>query len=122
MRAPAYNLTEAQWQAQVILVARTFGWRVAHFRPGLNQRGRWMTAVAGDGVGFPDLVLVHEQTGDLLFAELKRDTGRLRPEQERWMKAIRAGGSQRFEVWRPRDFEQVRARLMVHHEGPRSAA
>lgn len=121
MPAPRYNLTEAQWQAQVIQVARTFGWRVAHFRPALNQRGRWMTAVAADGAGFPDLVLVHNHTGDLIFAELKRDDGRLRPEQERWRDAIQAGGSRRFEVWRPRDFEAVRARLMAHHEGPRAA-
>lgn len=113
-----YNLTEAQWQAQVIQIAHAFGWIVAHFRPGLNQRGRWMTAVSGDGVGFPDLVLVHERTGDLIFVELKRDTGKLRPEQERWGAAINAGGSSRFHVWRPRDFEAVRARLMVHKEKP----
>lgn len=111
------TLTEAEWQRQVIQMARAFGWLVAHFRPGLNQRGRWMTAVAGDGVGFPDLVLVHEQTGDTIFAELKRDTGKLRPEQERWCRAIQAGGSSRFVVWRPRDFEAVRERLMRHREG-----
>lgn len=116
---PRYNLTEAEWQRQVIQVARTFGWRVAHFRPSLRQSGRWSTAVAADGAGFPDLVLVHKLTGDLIFAELKRDCGKLRPEQEQWKAAIQAGGSRRFEVWRPRDFEAVRQRLMVHHEGPR---
>lgn len=118
MPGPVYKLTEAQWQAQVIQVARTFGWRVAHFRPSIRQSGRWSTAVAADGAGFPDLVLVHNLTGDLIFAELKTDKGTLSEAQVRWGTAIRAGGSNRFEVWRPRDFEAVRERLMVHHEGP----
>jgi hypothetical protein len=62
------------------------GWRVAHFRPGLNARGKWQTAVAGDGVGFPDLVLVRGSI--LLFIELK--VGRNKPSEEQiaWIEAL----------------------------------
>lgn len=102
-RPPA--LSEADWQRTVIAMARAHGWLVAHFRPGMNQRGRWMTAVAGDGVGFPDLVLAHRRTRRVLFAELKRDTGRVTPEQTEWLEAL--GG----EVWRPADFDRVRETL-----------
>lgn len=105
-----YKLTEAQWQSQVIQMARALGWMVAHFRPGMNSRGRWMTAVAGDGAGFPDLVLVHEKTGDTLFVELKRDGVKLKdPAQLRWGAALGLQGD--YRVWRPADFEEARLRL-----------
>jgi len=105
-----YKLTEAQWQRQVIQMARALGWIVAHFRPSLNQRGRWQTAVAGDGAGFPDLVLVNERTGDVIFAELKRDGAKLNdPAQVRWGKALAKRSN--YAVWRPSDFEHVRLRL-----------
>lgn len=115
---PPYKLKEAEWQGQVLRMAKLFGWLAHHVRPGLNRRGRWSTAIQGDR-GFADLVLVHEHTGDLILVELKRDDGRLTPEQERWRAAILAGGPQRFVVWRPKDFDLVRARLMCHHSGPR---
>lgn len=98
-------ISEADWQRTVIAMARALGWLVAHFRPGMNQRGRWMTAVAGDGVGFPDLVLCHRRTHRVLFVELKRDDGKLTPAQSEWLEAL--GG----EVWRPKDFEAARKKL-----------
>ncbi len=120
----AVKLSEAQWQAQVVQMARTFGWMVAHFRPALNQRGKWQTAVAADGAGFPDLVLVHAKTGDLLFVELKSDSGVLSAAQQRWLLALEPNplGEERdlrARVWRPSDFPKVRERLMRPHTGPR---
>lgn len=116
MKYPALKpISEAQWQEQVILMARTFGWKAAHFRPALNKRGKWQTAVAADGAGFPDLVLVHRFTSDVIFVELKRDDGKTSPEQDAWLTWLGSRGV----VWRPRDFDAVRARLMVHHLGPR---
>lgn len=116
MLTKAPEITERDWQRTVVALAKRFDWKVAHFRPAFRQSGGFSTPVAEDAKGFPDLVLVHKFTGDLIFAELKRDGGKLRPEQEQWKAAIQAGGSRRFELWRPRDFEAVRARLMVHHE------
>ena len=107
---PLYKLTEAQWLSQVILMARASGWICAHFRASLNQRGRWQTAVAGDGAGFPDCVLVHEKTGDTIFAELKRDGVKVKDlRQVRWGEAL--GKRNEYAVWRPADFEHVRFRL-----------
>ena len=94
------TVTEAQWQAQVVEYAQLRGWMVAHFRPGLNQRGQWLTAVAADGAGFPDLVLARD--GVVLFAELKRETGKVSDAQQAWLAQLPASF-----VWRPSDLDDV---------------
>jgi hypothetical protein len=91
MKLPA--ITESQFQRQVLELARLHGWITAHFRPGMTRKGRWMTAVAGDGVGFPDLVLVRDR---VIYAELKTDVGRIRVEQARWIKLLRRAGQEVF--------------------------
>jgi hypothetical protein len=100
-------VSEATFQKQVIQYARLMGWRSAHFRASLNARGKWQTAVAGDGVGFVDLVLVKDR---VIFAELKTDTGRIRPEQREWIEAINAAGGTAV-VWRPSDWPQIQREL-----------
>jgi hypothetical protein len=128
-------VTEAEFQDQVIHLARLYGWRCAHFRPARTEKG-WRTPVQADGKGFPDLVLVRGP--ELIAAELKADKGRVSPEQQAWLDAFTAvgdaignllleayGGARldglaeplpahpRVEavVWRPRAFEIVHARL-----------
>jgi hypothetical protein len=92
-------VTETELQSAVIECAQLLGWRVAHFRPALTAKG-WRTPVSGDGKGFPDLVLVK---GDVLFVELKSDSGKQSPEQHEWARAIvKASGE--FHLWRPRDW------------------
>lgn len=126
-------MLEADWQASVIDLAHLYGWRVAHFRKVRVQRPNGSiyheTPAAADGVGFPDLVLVRPPR--LVFAELKTDTGRLRPEQETWLDLLRGvadsverntglaedyGAGLRpaveVHVWRPRDADEV-ARVLV---------
>ena len=98
------RLTEYAWQLQVIAFARLHGWRVAHFRPGMNRRGECQTAVQGDGVGFPDLVLV--KPGKCIVAELKSDEGRVSEEQRVWLRAFEAAGVPAY-TWRPRDWSEV---------------
>jgi hypothetical protein len=107
-------MSEAQLTRTVIQTARTFGWKVAHFRPGMDRRGQWKTAVQGDGVGFPDLVLVHA-TGDLLFVELKSEAGTLSRSQEGWRDIL----GERWRLVRPTDLDAFCRRLMAHHTGPR---
>lgn len=97
------DLTEAQYQQRVIDLARTLGYRVAHFRPALTRSGRWATPMQGDK-GFPDLVLA--KGGRVLLAELKTDVGRLGPGQQGWLDALGPHGR----LWRPRDW------LTVLHE------
>lgn len=99
-------ISEAEFQRQVLQLAKLCGWRRAHFRPGLTQSGRWVTPVQGDGQGFPDLVLVHPGRGLLLFVELKTDKGRETTEQRAWLEALARAGA-RAETWRPRDWPHI---------------
>lgn len=95
-------MTEADWQKQVIELARLFKWRVAHFRPAMTKHG-WVTPVAADGKGWPDLFLVRER---VIAAELKSDKGKLSPDQEAWRDALATAGIPVY-VWRPSDFDTV---------------
>lgn len=51
--------------------------------------------------GFPDLVIVGPE--HVLFRELKTDTGAVRPDQTKWLHALRAAG-QDARIWRPHDW------------------
>ena len=105
---PRLKQSEPAFQAAVIHLAKLKGWRVAHFRPALDRRGKWSTAVAGDGVGFPDLVLV--RGARLVIAELKSERGRVEPEQRAWLDAWRATGAEVY-VWSPSDFPTIEEAL-----------
>lgn len=90
------KLTEAAFQKQVIDLAHVYGWRVAHFRPSratVKGKETYRTAVAADGQGFPDLVLVRR--GVVLFRELKTDDGKASAEQLQWILAVNGA------IWRP---------------------
>ena len=113
-REPRWNPTEEQFMTAVAQYARYHGWLVAHFRPARNGRSRgkrWHTPVQFDGAGFPDLVLARD--GEIIFAELKSERGRLQPNQRRWIERLASAGAQSVEVhvWRPRDWEHIQARL-----------
>ena len=102
-------ITEAEWLRTVVEYAQHRGWRVAHFKPAQTPRGQWLTAVAADGAGFPDLVLARD--GRVVFAELKRMTGRLSEEQQAWFEALGRYRSDRSwnetYLWRPCDWPAV---------------
>lgn len=95
----ARAMSEADLLANVLDRARWLGVAAAHFRPARTKAG-WRTAVAGDGKGFPDLVLVGP--GGVLYRELKAEAGRLEPAQKRWRDALQAAGAD-WAVWRPSD-------------------
>jgi len=101
------GMTWQQWQNTVIALLQTYGWHVAHFRPAMNQRGQWRTAVAANGKGWPDIVAIHKERGQLLVAELKTGKGRLTPEQKEWLEYFRlVPGCGVFE-WKPDDWETI---------------
>ena len=118
-------MTEAQFQRSVIELAQLNGWKVAHFRPAQNSKGAWRTPVAADGAGFPDLVLVRDR---VIFAELKTDKGRVRPEQREWLDAIQTATTGdpppcdrtiiETRVWRPRDWPDILATLNTRKQAP----
>lgn len=95
--------SEADFTAQVLELARIRGWRRAHFRPARTAKG-WRTAVQGDGVGFPDLVLIRGSR--LVVAELKTNRGRVRPEQSEWLAAFVTAGAETY-LWRPSDWPEI---------------
>jgi len=96
-------LTEAQFQVQVTELAERLGWSWLHINRMQGETG-WRTPVSGPlGKGFPDLLLV--KGTQVLFVELKADTGYLSPAQK--VLQSQALRDQRFYVWRPRDWVQV---------------
>lgn len=102
------RITEDAFKDQVLDLARAFKWRTAHFRPGLTRSGQWVTAVQGDGKGFPDLVLVRGPT--LIVAELK--VGRNKPtrEQTAWLQAFELAGIPAY-TWWPRHWSEIESVL-----------
>lgn len=102
---PSERITEAAFTAQVIALARWYKWRVAHFRSSMNKRGRYMTAVQGDGAGFPDLVLI--RNGSLIFAELKSAKGKVGPNQQEWLKSLSNAPGVAVYVWKPHEINEI---------------
>ncbi len=105
-------MSEAQFLKAVLSLAKLNGWRTAHFRPAQTKRGNWVTAVQGDGKGFPDLVMVRLR-GGLIFAELKRDSSsKTTPDQDVWIKDLtdieyQSSFVVRVYVWRPSDMPKI---------------
>jgi hypothetical protein len=92
------DLTEKELLANVIEMARIFGWRVTHFRSVPVKRGSrvvWETPVQADGKGFPDLCLVKDR---VVFVELKVGKNKPSPEQMAWLDALASADVDAF-VW-----------------------
>lgn len=80
---PLDGLREADFQREVLALARRHGWLVQHTYRGKTGKGAWRTNAA---TGFPDLVLVRPPT--LLFLELKAGHGTATAEQLMWLDAL----------------------------------
>ena len=91
--ATAPALTEAQFQAQVIQLAKLLQWRVYHTWNSMHS-----------AAGYPDLTLVRGKR--LLFAELKSERGKVRPEQTEWLHDLHEAGAQAF-IWRPSEWARI---------------
>lgn len=99
----ANGISESAFLAAVLALAKANQWRAAHFRPGMNRRGKWSTAGQGDYVGFPDVVLVRER---LIVAELKIGKNQCTEAQSAWLAAFRAAGIEAY-VWWPNDWNKL---------------
>ena len=101
--AIASLMTEREWMAQVTQAAELYGWTWVHFRPAQTSKG-WRTPVSGpNGAGYFDLELVRDR---IIYAELKRQDGRLDPSQKAVHDRYRAAGAD-VRVWRPSDLPEV---------------
>lgn len=99
------EISEADWQAVVVSIARINGWTTwwaPPNRPGRN--GSIFSMVAG----WPDLVFLRE--GEFFVAELKREIGKTSPEQDEFLRLLRSASVEAY-VWRPSDERAVRERL-----------
>lgn len=92
--ANARPVTEAEFQRQVLDLARMFGWSSYH--PKLSK---WSER------GWPDLAMVRGPR--LIFAELKRENGKTSEHQDHWLGLLRAVPSIEVFLWRPSDFETI---------------
>lgn len=97
-RSSERPLKGRELQRAIIDTAHRLGWLVAHTPPVSTERG-WRTAVAADGKGFPDLVLVRDR---LMVREIK-GTDSLSPEQKMWLEAFRKAGIDAG-VWTPKEW------------------
>lgn len=100
---PLEEMTEKDWQKQVVELAQTLGWRKAYHTYDSRRSHS----------GFPDLVLVRER---VVFAELKREKTKLSPSQCGWMRALLDAGAEAY-VLRPRHLDQL-ARVLAHRGDP----
>lgn len=95
-------MTEAEWQRQVLDLAELYGWLNYHTYDSRRSVP-----------GFPDLVLL--RSPELLFVELKREKGKLKPAQKEWIKQlVRVGYANETveaHIWRPSQFDEVHERL-----------
>lgn len=89
---PLHEMTEKQWQQQVVALARTLGWRSYH-----TLRSK------GSQPGYPDLTLVRDR---VIFLELKTETGTVTDKQREWLKALNDADAEVYVV-RPRHLEQL---------------
>ena len=87
------NLTEKEFQSQVVTLARILGWLVYH--PYDSRRSE---------PGFPDLTMV--RAGRLIFAELKSETGKVTLAQKDWARELELSDAEYY-LWRPADWNML---------------
>jgi hypothetical protein len=102
MTATQLKQTEAQFEQAVTDYSKLMGWLSYH---ALDSRG--------SAPGFPDRVFLRAPR--LLFVEFKTETGRVSPEQERWLDELERveAANQHVEtyVWRPAMWGEIQAVL-----------
>lgn len=112
-RAKASNglpaMPEKAWQGQLLQLARLFKWSWWHDTatnaPRVCHRCKAPLRIPRNEPGWPDLLLVRDDT--LIVAELKKDDGKLEPEQTAWLERFKAVRRIMVVVWRPRDHADV---------------
>ncbi len=91
--------SEEAFQSQVVELAIYTGWKVYHTHDSRRS-----------AAGYPDLTMVRR--GRVLFAELKKEDGETTPEQLEWLVALGAGYGVECYLWKPSEFEDIKAVLL----------
>lgn len=87
--------SEAAFMAQVVALARIYGWREYHTRDSRRSNE-----------GFPDLVLVHRGRKLVIVAELKVGTNQPSAAQREWLQLLAAAGIPAYRWW-PTDWDEI---------------
>lgn len=101
-------LSEKQYQARVMKLARAYGWRVAHFSDSRKQVRPGVHVGDTDARGFPDLALIRPP--EFVVIELKAELGKTTEHQDEWLADFAASGIDAF-VSRPSTFSVIEERL-----------
>ena len=92
-------ITEKEFMDEVVETAQLGGWLVYHTYDSRRSQA-----------GFPDLVMVRH--GRVIFAELKSEKGRIRPEQQLWLDELMKSDAVETFLWRPSDSETMQKTLL----------
>lgn len=96
---PAWKTSEKGLLSRVADFARDHGWRGYH---------TWKSA--NSAPGFPDLCLCRvggDGVARLVFAELKLESGRVTPDQRRWLDDLSQVPGVEVYLWRPADWDEI---------------
>jgi len=108
-----YDELEKDFQKRVVRFARDNGWRVYSVP---DSRRATLT-------GYPDLTMYRVEDDRLIFAELKREDGKLRAEQIAViaeLSKISESGAFEVVVWRPSMWEEiVNTLIRTHKKNPK---
>ncbi len=89
------TMSEKQFQTHVIQLATLLGWACWHCHDSRRS-----------AAGFPDLVFVKAGRA-VIYAELKTETGKVRPEQQLWIDLLEKAEGCRVYLWRPSDLQAI---------------
>jgi hypothetical protein len=99
-------VSEKEWQAQVVRLAKLTRWHVYHTFDSRHSEQ-----------GYPDLTLIRKGDGGrnvpahartrILLVELKTQRGHLSPRQREWLGLLSGNDGVEVFVWRPSDWDQI---------------
>lgn len=99
-RRTATQITEKDFQQQIIDLAHMYQWLVYHTYDSRKS-----------APGYPDLTFCHPKRGEFFIAEVKGLKGILSTEQREWIAALTFAGIEVY-VWRPEDWDAIAKRLL----------
>lgn len=104
-------ISEKDFQKQITDLAEMYGWQWRHFkdsRKAVKRGDKTFLVGDDDAKGWPDLVIVRPP--ELLIVEVKKELGKVTPEQEVWLGLLDACGVETM-VARPSNFDDLTHRL-----------
>ena len=100
---PPNLVSERDFQASIVDLARLCGWRVVHFHDSRREVGDGVLVGDSDAKGWPDLTLIRDR---ILYREVKTERGRVTKSQDRMLVALLAAGGD-AKVWRPSNWDEI---------------